>query len=478
MKRSDKLTERFCFRVSFYNKFPLLSGVRNIFLSFALCFISFFSFVSIANAQECEDAFYGSRLYFENLASRFAKSDWKLHPDFFNIREAIDSVKDWNKRLPVLALLESLFPKDVSFINHQLHRPEGPTVIKSAEIGDAVLARAHWQYKNYSFESNVAFSTRALSDNLQIHKKQNWLASERAKAVIFYFHGGGTTTTGAHTAHTMISHFKKYGIDVVALDLPWHGEGHRHLLNNFEMEIEVLGAFAQKFIPHNVPLFVAGHSWGGVFAEKIMRMSDRPKSEFSFHPKLTGSMILSTALTDLAGIRKYFKEQALAKIDAKFPEKERTIGLSKALRETELEKWEKTFPKEATVTPSLKEIQEEYYRKTTEVLTERIGEFPKDEQDIFFGMLVDGKFGLLPGLYAKIMFQMSQAMPDHKGENFIPALMVVGKHDPLVYLGFERDYEIYKDLRNVTPVYLGELPLLFNKDKQGSNRAFAWKQII
>ena len=162
-------------------------------------------------------------------------------------------------------------------------------------------------------------------------------------------------------------------------------------LNNFEMEIETLGAFVQKFIPPQVPLFVAGHSWGGVFAEKIMRMSDQPKEKFSFHRNLRGAIIMSTAITDL-------------------PEKK-----------------------------SLKEVQEEYAKRTIDVLTNRMDEFPKDEMNIWTGMIMDGKISFLGGLYAKIMFQMSQEKPVHEGRDYIPALMIVGKYDPLVYLGLKKN---------------------------------------
>ena len=431
-----------------------------------LCFILLcFSAVSFANV--CETTFQkGSRLYFDNMAGIVARSGRKIQPDFFNLNREYGLGIHWNERHPVPSLLTALFPKDVYFINHQQYKPESSTVIKNAEMGDAIMARAHWKYKNYSFDSNVAFSIRALIDNLDLHQKQNWLASERANAVIFYFHGGGTTTTGAHTAHTMISHFRKYGIDVIAVDLPWHGEGHRQLLNNFEMEIEVLGAFAQKFIPHNVPVFVAGHSWGGVFAEQIMRMSDRPKSDFHFHPKLTGAIIMSTAITDAPAIKNYFAKKAERQAEAK-----EVVGFDKIWTEnikSETSKERDLLTSPLDNNPSLREViaerQEGVNQITREVLINRQHEFPKDEHDIWSGMIVDGKISLWGGIYANIMFQMSQAMPAHKGKDYIPSLMIVGKHDSLVYLGLEKFYEIYKELENVTPIYLEKLPLLFNKE--------------
>ncbi len=399
------------------------------FVFAGLVFALFCSFPLLADVFKCEDTF--SRLYYESQTLTDLRTSRNLQPDFLNIQREVNLVHLWNKPPSAPTLLTALFPKDVHFINHQLFKPEAPTVIKSAEIGDAIMARAHWEHKInnsiYPFASNVSFSLRALIDNLQVHER-NWLVSEKAKAAIFYFHGGGTMTTGVHTANAMISHFKTYGIDVVAVDLPWHAEGHRYFLNNLELEIEVLGSFARKFIPPNVPLFVAGHSWGGVFAEKIMRMSDRPKEVFSFHPKLSGAMILSTALTDLQGIRNYFDKGKTAQTAMSWAEK-----------------------------------QEEYGRISEEVLTKRVDEFPPDERDILTDMVAEGKISPVGGFYAKIMFQMSQEMPAHKGDEYIPALMQVGKYDALTHLGFEREYEIYKDYTNIHSVYLDELYTLFDK---------------
>ena len=389
--------------------------IRGTFPPLVLYF--FFGFSSFSLANQCEDLF-GSRLYFAEKAKESAREDNQVQPNFFDLSREIDLIRRWDEPPPSPDLLTALLPKDVHFINHQLFKSESFTVIKSEEIGEMIMARAHWSYKGYAFGSNVAFSKKALLDNLEREGKRNYLASSQAKAVIFYFHGGGTTTTGAHTANHMISHFAKYGVDVVAVDLPWHGEGHRHFLNNLEMEISALGTFAQKFIPHNVPLFVAGHSWGGVFAEKIMRMSDRPKDKFFFHPNLKGAIIMSTAITDLPG-----KE-------------------------------------------SLKEVQVEYAKRTVEVLTNRVDEFPADEMNIWTGMVMDGKVSFLGGLYAKIMFQMSQEKPVHEGRDYIPALMVVGKNDPLVYIGFEKEYELYRDLKNVKTVYLDPLPTRSDPSKK------------
>ena len=119
---------------------------------------------------------------------------------------------------------------------------------------------------------------------------------------------------------------------------------------------------------------------------------------------------------------------------------------------------------------SLKEVQAEYDKRTLEVLTNRVDEFPKDEMNIWTGMVMDGKISFLGGLYAKIMFQMSQEKPVHEGRDYIPALMIVGKNDPLVYVGFEKEYELYRDLKNVKTVYLDPLPTKSDpskKDKTG-----------
>ena len=372
-------------------------------------YILFFLFSISSFATECTDIF-GSKLFYEKKVISQQEQFRALHPNYIDPVKEKKLVELWNKKPPTPKLLESLLPEDVHFINHQLHQPNAESVVKLAEQGSSVMARAYYKYQNHVYGTNVVFSTRALIDNLNSHSGQNWLVGENATAAILFLHGGGSKSSGAHVAGPMVNHFRNYGIDVLSLDLPWHSNGHREFLR-FESEIETLSAFAKKYIPPNIPLFVWGHSWGSVFAEQLMRMTDRPKKEFVFHNNLKGAIILSTAVDSAPG-------------------------------------------------KSRKEKQEEY-NKRIQYVRENPTKFKEanEERGFWKTIINDGKISPLGVFYSSgTIFQLDQSPPSHQGRNFIPALMIVGKHDSLVYLGFEKLYKVYENLKNVETHYLEELP--------------------
>ena len=378
-------------------------------------FVFFFVFSSFSSAQDnCENIF-GSRLYYDNRVLESRKASRRLHPNFVDPIAERNLQKEWDVELKIPVLLKILLPKDVHFIKYQQYQPGTATAVKVKEPGEALLARAYYSYQNYRFGTNVAFSARALVDNMQHNLEKNWLVGQDAKAAILFLHGGGTKSTGSTVAVPMISHFRQYGIDVVSLDLPWHAQGHREFLD-FESEIKVLGAFVQKYIPSNVPLFVWGHSWGSVFAEKLMTMTDRKHPDFQFHSNLKGVIILSTAVDAAPG------------------------------RTTE-------------------EKYKEFLQRLKRTKTELRDEIAESEQDLFNSMVEDGKISPMGAFYSMgTILQLDQTPPSHKGKEWVPALMVVGKHDPLVYLGFKDLYEYYKGLENVETHYLDKLPYN-SKDK-------------
>lgn len=382
---------------------------------FILTSLFLLSFFSIAN--DCSDIF-GSKLYYEKQVISQRGRFRALHPTYIDPARDREQVELWDKEPPTPILLKSLLPEDIHFINHQLYQPSSAAVVKLTEQGSTVMARAHYKYQNRIYGTNVAFSRRALVDNLNSNSGKNWLVGENAKAAILFLHGGGTKSTGAHVAGPMISHFRNYEIDVLSLDLPWHGGGHREFLN-FESEIKNLGVFAQKYIPPNVPLFVWGHSWGSVFSEQLMRMTDRPKQEFFFHNNLKGTIILSTAVDAAPGKSRKEKQEAFEEI-------------------------------------------KQYVRENPEQF-----QAAEAEQGFWKTIIDDGKISPLGAFYSSgTIFQLDQSPPSHQGRKFIPTLMVVGKHDPLVYHGFKDLYKVYETLKNVEAHYLDTLP--YYKDPKGS----------
>ena len=383
-----------------------------------LALIALFSFPLFSIANECSSIF-GSKLYYEERVVAQRGRFRALHPNSIDPVRDRELVELWNKEPYTPSLLKRLLPEDTQFINHQLYQPQSAAVVKLDEPGSTVMARVHHKYQNRDFATNVAFSRRALTDNLNSKSGKNWLVGENAKAAILFFHGGGTNSTGSPVGSKLINHFRNYGIDVIAIDLPWHANGHRHFLD-IESDIKSFGILAQKYIPPHVPLFVWGHSWGSIFAEQLMRMTDRPHQEFFFHHNLKGSIILSTAVDAAPG-------------------------------------------------KSLKEKQEAFFARS-QAVKDNIENYEQAESETNFwlGIINDGKFSALGAFYsASTIFQLDQLVPAHEGRKYIPALMVVGKHDSLVYFGFEDLYEHYKLLKNVETHYIKKpLPHFRNKDLQ------------
>lgn len=374
---------------------------------FLFAFFLIFSFSSFAN-KPCEGGFDGSRLHYDNKALEKREESKRWHSRFVDVFEEKALQKIWNEKPDLPVLLNALFPKDVHFIKRQLFQPDEATAVKMSEWGEALMVRAHYKHGDHIFHTNVVFSRRALLDNMNDGAKQKWLVGKNAKAAVLYLHGGGTKTTGSHVARVMVTHFRKYDIDVVSVDLPWHAQGHREFLD-FETDIKVLGSFVQKYIPPNVPLFVGGHSWGSVFAEKLMTMTDRPTKDFLFHPNLKGVVILSTAVNPASG------------------------------------------------NYSMQEKYDVYSVKLSEARQRVKNEGPKHEQYIFENIVTNGKMSPLGGFYSlRSILELDQRVPDHEGRQYIPALMAVGTKDALVYLGFEKEYEYYKKLKNVETHYLDD----------------------
>ena len=387
---------------------------------FYICiFLSNFLFpllyAATGGGNRCSNAFVGSRLYFENKAVTSNKAS-RLFPDFVNPVRERELQKSWNEEPDTPFLLQALLPQDAHFIKYQQYQPGSPTAVKLEQPGSTLMVRAHYKYDGRVFHTNVAFSVRALWSNMLSTGEKNWFVGEDARAAILFLHGGGTKSSGAHVGSPIINHFRNHNIDVVSLDLPWHAGGHREFLN-FETEIKVLGRFVQKYIPPHVPLFVMGHSWGSLFAEQLMMMTDRPHSEFWPHKNLKGVIILSTAVDAAPGKSTWEKKDAFA-------------------------------------------------RRTEDVKNNRQNEVADSEQDLWKTIVEEGKVNPLGGFYSMgTILQLDQVLPAHKGKKWVKALMVVGKYDPLVYVGFEDLYEYYKQLENTETHYLDRLP--YYTDKKG-----------
>ena len=365
----------------------------------------------------------GSKLDYVLQVLRGRLESARLYPQHVDLTADRKLVTEWNEAPDMPYLLNFLLPKDVHFIKHQLYQPGDPSTVKLKEPGEnALMARAYYTYRHsdgqrYRLGTNVVFSSRALMDNLELPSREHWLVGKNARAAILFLHGGGTKTTGAHAGANMVNHFRKYKIDVLSLDLPWHAQGHREFFD-FESEIKVLSSFVKKYVPPNVPLFVWGHSWGGVFAEKLMMMTDRPFEEFSFHNRLRGVIMMSTAVDSAPG---------------------------KNIRE----KYEALIQKLHVAKETAKELGAE------------------GERDIFDNIVYQGKFGVGANtVSAATILQLDQSPPSHQGTLYVPGLMLVGTHDSLVYIAWKDLYHRrYENLRNVKAIFVDRATLEVGRER-------------
>ena len=388
------------------------------YIFFLISLVLFSSFAISDPGKKCEDIF-GSKLYYENQVISTVQKSKEFHPLYTDPVKERALVKHWNEEPVTPPLLKVLFPEGVYFIKNQQFKTESVSSVKMGEPGVSLIVRADYVYQhkyqkdgkkqtmNYPLSTNVVFSKRALFSNFLHQKGKNWLVGQDAKAAILFLHGGGTNASGAHVGSPIVSHFYRYNVDVVSIDLPWHNQGHREFFD-FETEIKVLGSFVQKYIPPHVPLFVWGHSYGSVFAEKLMQMTERPKKEFHFHDNLKGVLIMSSAVDAAPG--KPFKEKYSA------------------------------------------------YEKKMKLAMKNQESAAPAEENLWKTIVADGKTNPLGAYTAmKNILQLDQSLPKHKGDKWIPGLMLVGKGDPLVYLGFEDNYEVYKSMKNIEYHYLEEL---------------------
>lgn len=389
-----------------------------MFNIFFLIFFLVFSFFSSANYCEEGFSFKRSKLYYTGrvLKSGIIEASKRLFPTFIDPQKEQALVERWNEPAPAPELFKRLLPDGAYFIKYQQYQAGSPTSVKLGQPGSEIMVRASYEYGGRELHTNVVFSTRALLSNMRTKKK--WFAGEDAKAVIIFLHGGGTKSTGAHVAAGQVTHFKKYNVDVVSMDLPWHGQGPREIMS-LESEIGALAAFVQKYIPPHVPVIVKGHSWGSVLAEKLMTMTDRPKKDFLFHENLTAILLFSTAVDPAPGESPQEKAEAYSKI-------------------------------------------------LHEVNHNRQDEVPKTERYMWKNIPKDGKTSVIGGWYASgTIFQLDQSLPSHRGREYVNTYVVVGAFDSLVYLGFEGLYnKRYGSLENVVDFnILRELPYRYSKNQ-------------
>lgn len=99
------------------------------------------------------------------------------------------------------------------------------------------------------------------------------------KAVLVHGHGGGTPNGTGGNASSIAKEVGKKGIPTLAIDLPGHGTGPKdpHGFETFEKQAWWFVEAIEKLVEPGVQINLSGHSWGAMFVIWLHRNSDNPR---------------------------------------------------------------------------------------------------------------------------------------------------------------------------------------------------------
>jgi len=356
-------------------------------------------------AQLCSQVYSGYQVpHLSLLQERAArKSEQTPQAKFVNPIREIELARKWGGT-PGPQLLRDLLPDGMTYIDHSLPQANEPGVVKT---NSGYMAHVRATIRGVG--SNMGINIGALHDNL-IRPNNKSVVREEAKAVVVFIHGGGTKTTGHHVAISLLNYLHPYKIDVVSLDMPWHGEGPRVSFRNAKESLEHMREYVQKYIaPSGKPIILAGHSMGGVIADLYMRHF--PKDDL-----FSAVIPLSTVGDSLPGgapAAKQARDYEIAVLNLKNPN------------------------------------------------------IPEGERNLSASLARQNKISPVCGMFCSMLMQgLDWKAPAHNGKDYLPALYIIGKGDAL-YQGFERSFHgQLQGLSNVTlKVYDNRRDL---KDRDGT----------
>lgn len=220
----------------------------------------------------------GSYMHYVQKSEERRGSSIEKHPEYLNpVKERQLANEVWRgEEAP--KLLAPFLPPGVKLLDHQIKNASAPGVIKVEQPnGDFLILRVEMDYKGRTIATNVTVNAQALYQNLARSRRGEplWLIGPDATAAMDWGHGGGTKTTGGHTADTLMNSMAKYNVFTIGMDQPFHGEGPREW---FEDELDYLQfrvAFRKRFIHPDVPTFMIGHSYGGLIGDMVVRRSNK-----------------------------------------------------------------------------------------------------------------------------------------------------------------------------------------------------------
>ncbi len=301
------------------------------------------------------------------------------------------------------ALIQEYLVPGTSLISHTLRGANEPGVVKTT-TGNMIHLRAEIAGES----TNIGVSYNAMKENFG--RKVKSYVRESADAVVLFIHGGGSNTTGHHVAANIMDYLNPRSVDVISIDLKWHGEGSRNSPESVRQELEVLRQHVRVLTGNTKkPIFLAGHSMGGVIADLYMRHF--PKDDV-----FAGVMSLSTVADAAPGQSLEIKRQ-----------------------------------REASV---------ERQNQSNEMI-------PADERNLGAMLARQGKISPTCGFYCDVMMTgVDWTVPSHQGADYLPALYVIGRGDAL-YQGNEAAFTAgVGKLKNVEFVVFEQRRDIKSKDGQ------------
>ena len=374
---------------------PFVSRYRiaSLLVASSVLATSFLGAIDRANAagRSCESLFRAAQspVRVAQPSVRFTASDFiarsvKAEPsnlvraEFAEPKQEQAAARTWGGVDAPPFVRDSLVP-GTRLISHGLKEAGEVGVVKTTS-GNMV----HLRSEIAGFETNIGVSLQSIRAN-SMRARKSYVA-EDAKAIIIFIHGGGTSTTGHHVAANVLDFFNARGVSVISLDLPWHGEGLRTDFQDLRSELLKFRAAILQLVggdKQGRKLILSGHSMGGVFA-------DRYRREF---PNDT----LFDAVVPLSPVADAAPGKSLAE---------------KLRRELEIEK-----------------------------LNENNENIPEEERNLGRVLAQKGKISPTCGAYCSaFMFGLDWQPPEHRGQQYLPALYLVGRGDGL-YQNAERAWQ-------------------------------------
>jgi len=383
---------------------PFRSGER-IMKSYTLSKISlsglafFFAMSSQASGLRCKLLFIEARQSLTEYKAVGRERSRSVAPKYSNPQHEMMASKTWDG-IKGPEIVQAMLPEGVTLIDHALIGANEEGVVKT-NSGSLVHVRA----KIGDVGTNMGVNIAALKDNL--HREQKSFVRESADAVIVFIHGGGTKTTGHHVAASMMSWMNVRNYDVVSLDMPWHGEGARVSFDSVKDSLEHMRDYVKKYIaPSGKPIILVGHSMGGVVSDMYMRMFPNDKL-------FAGVVPLSTVADALPG----------------------ATAEQKLIQDGIIAERNKTNPN-----------------------------IPESERDLGEWLARQNKLSPTCGMFCQTLIMgINWDAPAHKGDQYLPALYVIGRGDGL-YQGYEKSFAGVAELANAEVKIIDDRRDLKDKD--------------